>query len=174
MDLERQGTVRMNLNAEQKELLAVVKYYNEQVRKGNVRKLVHRLFTVSGGGYEVEQIADMTGISEWHVRDMINTSLTPKPRRSKEFKPKEILNPTYRMAIHVDSESDPIQRVAYDAAKFIDSDLKPGDMFLSTKEMCDKFQITNRTCSLVKRILVSHNWIQPVSEANKRLGYLVK
>jgi phosphoribosyl-AMP cyclohydrolase len=164
-----------NLKPEEKELLAVIRYYNEQRKKKNVDRLIGKFFSRPYGGLEIPEIAALTGFSEDEVTEMVNWSLAPKRKKKADVvaEPEPTRN-SERLAIHLNAESDAVQRIAYDVAKAIERELEPGDMLWGSKELNQNFGATSGNVAEVRRILVSHNWIQPVDESNKRKGYVVK
>jgi hypothetical protein len=106
----------------------------------------------------------MTGLTPGQVRGVIRRKgfiaehVVPKAEKPQpKVEPKVESN---RLEIHVNNESDLAQRVAYDAAKYIERKMNPGDAWLTGKEMMAKFEIGNRTTTEVRRILVSHDWIE--------------
>lgn len=161
-----------NLTPKDKELLAVVKYYNDNVSK------IDRLVVKLVNGLGVESAAILTGYTESTVAVICDDYAAEKakrqpkkPAKSKVEKGAEV---TERLAIHLNTESDSIQRIAYDVSKAIERELQSGDTLWSNKEMAERFgrPASNRWMK-VHDVLVSHNWTKPIEENNRRLGYVV-
>jgi hypothetical protein len=161
------------LTEDESNLIKVAKFYHENhaAFERTVVKLNRAM------GLSTDSIAAMTGLTPGQVRGVIRRKgfiaehVVPKAEKPQpKVEPKVESN---RLEIHVNNESDLAQRVAYDAAKYIERKMNPGDAWLTGKEMMAKFEIGNRTTTEVRRILVSHDWIQLADENNKRLGYVV-
>lgn len=162
-----------NLNPKDKELLAVVKYYNDNISK------IDRLVVKLVDGLGVESAAILTGYTEATVAVICDDYAAEKAKRQpkKTAKPKtEKVEPVEvkRLAIHLNAESGSIQRIAYDVSKAIERELQSGDMLWPNKEMAERFgRPSGNSWSKVHEILVSHNWTKPVNESNRRHGYIV-
>jgi hypothetical protein len=192
----------MALTPAEKELLAVVQYYNEQRRTNKVRNLCGKLYSTTGGGLEISDIARLTGFSEEQAREFVNAFLgrgmTKKKLDTAEKKvaqkkrkvgakriaekltnenPVDLFDePTgnRRLAIHLNANSDLPQRIAHDIAAAVNRELKPGDKFWGGKELRTRFECSEKSRSEAVKILVNHNWIELAEPGNFRKGYIVK
>lgn len=198
------------LNENEKELIAVVRYYNEQRNKGRVGRLVRKI----AKNIDVEGAASMTGFSvreveafcgggenllkpltgfemETVTKYMGKKPSTPtkkaaagivkaesnainNPGPSKATKKVMAKVESQRLAIHLNAESDLPQRLAYDMAAHIEKEMKPGDAWLSRKEVMEKFECGSASLTIANGILLKHNWIELVEPGNFRKGYRVK
>lgn len=173
-----------NLTQSEKELLAVVRYY------ANNKKAIAKLLVKLGNNFGDEVTSSMTGLTDTEINSLVfsyaskrnatkaigNAKKAPaKPNKAaKETAATEAVEGSERLAIHLNSESDLVTRIADDVTKAIESELKPGDPFWRSRVLIDRFGARSNTAPLVNKILVEHNWIQPVDESNKRKGYMVK
>jgi hypothetical protein len=166
------------LNQNEKELLAIVRHYNEN--KKNVARLVKKLLN----DFTLADVKALTGFNGDEIYQLQQMVYTPKRRKNATERLAEKLvkqDPIkgteldgYRLAIDLNAESNVAQRVAYDIAEAIESELSPGDPFWGQKALCKKFDCTHRTAGLATRILRSHNWIEEAEPGNFRKGYVVK
>lgn len=195
-----------DLTQNERELLAVVKFFNANVKK--IDRMVVKLVNNLG----VESAALLTGYTENTVKAIVadfklenakrkitlknsegeklpSDLSTVKPKRKFRTKTERLLaeepitemvdeelakQGETRLAIHINAESDVATRIAYDVAKAIESELQPGDRLWKNKELNERFGSNTNNAPTVRRILIDHNWIQPVDESNPRMGYVVK
>jgi hypothetical protein len=159
-----------NLTPKDKELLAVVKYYNDNVSK------IDRLVVKLVDGLGVESAAILTGYTESTVAVICDDYAAEKAKRQpkKVAKAVEGAEVTERLAIHLNAESGSIQRIAYDISKAIERELQSGEMLWPNREMAERFgRPAGNSWAKVHEILISHNWTKPVNESNRRYGYIV-
>lgn len=162
------------LSKSEKELLAVVKYYNSQ------KRAIGRLLMKLDKEYSLAEVLSMTGYSVWDVEDFsrsLKRELKPSKRTQKVMEQgrkdlEEFEN--YRIAIQVDSKSTVAVRVAYDMAQAIAQEFKPGDAIWGQKEAMEKFQCVSRTVSQAFKILREKGWIEYANPKNHRFGNIVK
>lgn len=169
----------MALNQNDKDLLAVCRYFNKEVENKHVARLVAKLLK----DFNLDNVRALTGFSENEIKVLV-ASVAPKTKKHKTLpevsaerrKASEVIDsePETRLAIHLNAESDLVQRVAYDVSKAIESELQPGDMYWNVREIMERFSCGSATVTKANRILVSYNWIQNADESNKRKGYIVK
>ncbi|GHF92335.1 GntR family transcriptional regulator [Streptomyces griseosporeus] len=183
----------MALNKDEKELLALVRYYHTQVQKKKVIRLVGKLFSQSGGGLDVPDISAVTGIPEPEVRAMLNEHLAPKSKpKLKKFEPSaekvkaEIMQPdTFPELDEPTGPELPEQpkeikfgsmladRVAKDIYHKHVEPMAPGMPLPSGRELAAEFQCGSRSIRDAIKILVGYNLIKPINPDNLRLGYEV-
>ena len=164
----------MALTAAEKELLAVVKYYNGQRDKKTIAKLVVKLDQEFGRDVAMT----LTGFETKEIDGFYSVITPRKPRKKVEKAPAvtkvDEWDVDRRLAIHLNAESDLAQRVAHDMAAHIDTKMNPGDAWLSRKEAMEKFECKSATLTKANGILLSHNWIEEAEPGNFRKGYVVK
>lgn len=172
-----------NISKRESDLLAVVRYFNSEKR--NIAKLVAKLYEM----HDLSTVKEMTGFTGDEIFELgdLAFNLVPKKRpligkiegqletsKREKLKGEPDISGWDRRAIHVSAESDMPTRIASDASKFIEHDLRPGDKWLSQKEFLAKYDCSLGTVAIVNKILVDHNWIEQVEPGNFRRGYKVK
>jgi DNA-binding transcriptional regulator YhcF (GntR family) len=96
------------------------------------------------------------------------------PGNSDLFAEESTGNSSERLAIHLDANSDAINRIAYDITKAIESELSSGDKLWSTREIAVRFATNAAYVSKIYKVLRSHNWIEYVNPDLPGKGYVVK
>jgi hypothetical protein len=179
----------MALTQNEKDLLAVVRYYNGE--KVKVIRLVVKLATQ----FDFESAAAMTGFTLAEV-DQIVTNYDRKRAKTVKSMGKRIgsqrvaekvMNekqpdlfkepePQIKIGLPIELNADsPLsERVAYDMAQAISQELKGGDYFWTQKEAAQKFQVNVNTVSAATKILFEKKWIEREEPNNSRSRYVVK
>ena len=96
------------------------------------------------------------------------------PGNSDLFAEESTGNSSERLVIHLDANSDAINRIAYDITKAIESELSSGDKLWSTREIAVRFATNAAYVSKIYKVLRSHNWIEYVNPDLPGKGYVVK
>lgn len=168
----------MALNETDRELLAVVKYYNDN-KKGVIR-LVNKL----ANSFDLTSISHVTGFSVDEIGDILDASPKPKARKSRAKKPiqpdpviatvEESKSTKPRRGIILHAGSDLAERLAHDLSMHIANNMQPGDKWLSQKTIMQKFECTAASAAGANGALLEYNWIEQVEPGNFRKGYVVK
>lgn len=186
-----------NLNSNEKELLAVIQYYGEQ------RKAVSRLVAKLHSSFGMETVQFMTKLPTREINALLEIAPKRKTKgnaikaignakkapaklnkAAKEIAAAESLPAEVdaefvkqghtRLAIHLNSESDLVTRIASDITRAIESELKPGDKLWASRVIIDRFGARSNIVPTINKILMDHNWIEQVQSGNPRKGYVVK
>lgn len=178
----------MALSAAEKELLAVVKYYNEQKAKGKVARLILKLN--KDFGYSATK--DLTSFNKEEIeafvkaefeRKAINTlkKYTTKPSafteaRMEAVKPEvvqETASEVVEPLIVLDEESPTHKRLAFDMARKVGTKFHKGDAFYTTKTAMEEFGLGQETVRAALKLLKEKGLID-YRDGNFRNGYVVK
>lgn len=175
-----------NLTQNEKELLAVVKYYNGNEKK--IDRLIYKLVE----GLSIEQAAILSGYNEETVKAIHREVKESKPKRKFRTTTERMLEQAKteipamvdeelvkqgetRLAIHVNSTSERPVRIAHDISKRLEKgELKSGDQFWTTRDIIERFSVSRGTATEAIRILRKHNWIEYIDPNRVRLGLKVK
>jgi hypothetical protein len=169
----------MALNENEKELLAVVKYYNDQRKP--IAKLVKKLVD----GFGVEATGNLTGYTDAQIYAAVKSIPARKPRQKKqpvepiaiEEAEKLIVNtklkPKTVPVIQLHADSPTHERVAYEMSMQIGDKFKSGDAFYTTKTAMETFEIGQETARGAMRLLHEKGLIE-YANGNFRNGYVVK
>lgn len=163
----------MALTQEDRELLAVVKYYNKQRRRNKIIKLITKLFKSMNGGNQVSEIARMTGFNETEVREMLGKKVAidsdRPPAQIEYYTTGNLENFTPRFSSEV-----LYGRIAQKIYDQWDERFKSGERFMTQKEIMEEMGCSNRTAQNVLKALERNRLIKLLHPANPRAGYVVK
>lgn len=164
------------LNKEQKELLAVIRYANQQVANGNVRKLIIRLYEIQRLSYQ--EIADTTGYSFEVVRRILSRPINTKKRKigteriaEKWANDPVVLNVGETIIFDETTVSGRVAKEVYE--KWI-GPCGPGSPIPNSRTMMEEFQVTKSTTSEVFGILRAKGLVVEKTKGNPRQGYVTK
>lgn len=144
------------LNEDEKRLLAVVKYFNDN--RKNVAKLVKKL----DENFEVATVTHMTGFDANVIDALVNSVPARKSRVKKE---KVVDAVEVNEPADVTKAAEPIfpvhtivGRLANELFDHIDkASFKPGDDFLSIREIIETFECTKATAERALNLLKEKN-----------------
>jgi ribosomal protein S25 len=179
-----------NLTPSEKELLAVIRYYNSQ------RKQIARLVKKLNENFYLPVVKDMTGfngdeiyryIQMVPVANRINnlgpSKATKKALSKFESEPVDLFDEKPKPRKRTPrKKSEPRfnttvleGRVAQEIFTMIrDGELSSGDKFWSRKELMQQFEIGNSTAGQVLKLLSADGLIEFIDPERIRLGYKVK
>lgn len=175
----------MALNESDRELLAVIKYFNEQRAKKRVSRLVAKLDKDFGRNATV----DLTGFTVKDIREMVEATPTRKKPETVKVNGKkvvgsfvadtvkmfdEVLEPEKpKNPITIDSDSSLHERIAYEMSMQIGAKFKPGNAFYTTKQAMEVFECGKETAQGALVMLREKGLIE-YANGNWRKGYVVK
>lgn len=152
------------LSRDEKELLAVVKYYTGH------RKAIARLLTKLQAANDDETVKAITGLTSVEIHALLLSTSELKPSRLTQ----KTVAVNAAEPIELGSKSTVAVRVAYDMAQAIAQEFKPGDAIWGQKEAMVEFQCVSRTVSQAFKILREKGWIEYANPKNHRFGNIVK
>lgn len=175
----------MALTENERELLAVVKYYN--AHKPQVARLVNKLTR----GFDMESVASLTGFTPDEIGDFIdayfekkNAVKKPGPIKKQteenegdkfDLSEEQVEESTHKpKPIVLTSDSSLAERVAYEMSMQIGAKFKSGDKFYGQKAAMAEFQCTAATVTEAFKFLLERNLIEQAEPGNFRKGYVVK
>lgn len=181
----------MALTNKEKELLAVVKYFNSELANKHIARLVTKLN--KDFGWQVT--CELTGFEKVDVEGFA-LSIPPRKTRKDKLGPtkatKKIqedlraelvqldgeaffngeVKPTSKNPITLDSDSPLHERIAYSMAGKIGIEFNSGDSFYSTKQAMETFDGSQDRVRAALRLLKDNGLID-YRNGNPRQGYVV-
>ena len=162
---------KVALNQNEKELLAVVRYFNSE--RKSVAKLVAKLlkdFDVADvqalTGFDVDEVWAWKSLAPKRTANTINKLGPTKLTKKLIEKPKDV-------TLELTAESSLSERVAYEMSMTIGAKFQQGDKFFSQKEAMAEFECSAGTVTEAFTLLVEKNLIE-YADGNWRKGYVVK
>jgi hypothetical protein len=176
----------MALTSAEKELLAVVRYYNEQRAKNKIAKLLDKL----NRDFDFETIESMTGFRKAEIGSMLHSVRNERPARNRinELGPSKA---TKKAMTRIEGQLEPTGkvgprfnvehlsgRIAQEYFEEISSKTNKRfvsrDNFVTQKQMMAEKEITAKTASEVFSLLREDDLIEFAEPGNFRKGYVVK
>lgn len=149
----------MALTQKDRELLAVIKYFNEEVKNKHVGRLVIKLNKEFGR----DVAKQLTGFSDYEIDAFVMA--VPKAKPSKQVQ--KLLDNSKAEIAALDAEAEPLfdtttiaGRLANDLHDYIRANLNSGDAFLTQREVMQKFSVERASAVRAIRYLVQKDILE--------------